>query len=73
MKFFETSKYYNLNKPIYINLRWIAIIGQLLTVNLVKYIFDFEFNYLFSNIIIFIGILSNYYLKYIHKERSLLK
>ena len=71
MKFFETSKYYNLNKPIYINLRWIAIIGQLLTVNLVKYIFDFEFNYLFSNIIIFIGILSNYYLKYIHKENYL--
>ena len=71
MKFFETSKHYTLNKPTYINLRWIAIIGQLLTVNLVKYLMDFEFNYLLSNLIIFIGIFSNYYLKYIHKENYL--
>ena len=28
MKFFETSEYFQLNKPTYINLRWIAIIGQ---------------------------------------------
>ena len=62
MKFFETSKHYILNKPTYINLRWITIIGQFLTVNLVKYLIDFEFNYLLSNLIIIIGIFSNYYL-----------
>jgi two-component system sensor histidine kinase RegB len=71
MKFFKTSKHYILNKPTYINLRWIAIIGQLLTVNIVKYLFDFEFNYLLSNLIIIIGIFSNYYLIYIHKENYL--
>ncbi len=71
MKFFETSKYYNLNKPIYINLRWIAIIGQLLTVNVVKFLLDFEFDYLLSNFIIIIGIFSNYYLKYIHDGNNL--
>jgi len=41
MKFFETSKYYQLNKPTYINLRWIAIIGQLFTINLVAFFFEF--------------------------------
>ena len=33
MKFFETSKQYSLKKSIYINLRWIGIIGQLISIN----------------------------------------
>ena len=71
MKFFETSKYFQLNKPTYINLRWIAIIGQLLTVNAVKFVFDFEFDYILSNLIILIGASSNIYLKYFYKEKFL--
>ena len=62
MKFFETSKYFQLNKPTYIYLRWIAIIGQLLTINLVYFYFKFEFNFIESNAIILIGIISNFYL-----------
>ena len=72
MKFFETSKYFSLNKSTYINLRWIAIIGQLITVNLIYFIFDFKFDLILSNFIILIGILSNYYLIYLNKNIQLL-
>ena len=54
MKFFKTSKAYYLNKSTYINLRWIAIIGQFITINSVKFIFNFEFNYLLANFVIFL-------------------
>ena len=72
MKFFETSKYYSLKKSTYINLRWIAIIGQLITVNLIYFIFDFKFDLILENSIILIGILSNLYLIYIHKNTQIL-
>ena len=35
MKFFETSKYFSLKKSTYITLRWIGIIGQLISIHLV--------------------------------------
>ena len=72
MKFFETSKYFSLKKSTYINLRWIAIIGQLVTVNLIYFIFNLEFNLILENSIIMIGILSNFYLIYINKNTQLL-
>ena len=72
MRFFETSKYFSLKKSTYINLRWIAIIGQLITVNLIYFFFDFKFNFILSNSIILIGILSNLYLIYINKNTQLL-
>ena len=69
MKFFETSKYFSLKKSTYINLRWIAIIGQLITVNLTYFIFDVKFDLILVNSIIFIGTLSNLYLTHIDKKR----
>ena len=71
MKFFETSKYFQLNKPTYINLRWIAIIGQLLTINLVNFYFNFQFNYVYGTLIVMLGVISNLYLIYLHKENYL--
>ena len=71
MKFFETSKYYTLKKSTYINLRWIGIIGQLISIYLVYLYFDFEFDFLKSNIIIFFGILSNFYLIFVYKKTQL--
>jgi len=71
MKFFETSKYFSLKKSTYINLRWIAIIGQLITVNLTYFIFDFKFELILENSIILIGIISNLYLIYINKNTQL--
>ena len=71
MKFFETSKYYSLKKSTYITLRWIGIIGQLISVNVVYFYFNFSFDFIYSNIIITIGILSNLYLIYLYKKTQL--
>ena len=71
MKFFETSKQYTLKKSTYINLRWIGIIGQLISVYLVYFYYKFDFNFIFSNIIISFGILSNLYLIFIYKKTQL--
>ncbi len=71
MKFFETSKYFSLKKSTYINLRSIAIIGQLITVNLIYFFFDFKFDLTSGNSIILIGLLSNFYLLYIDKNTQL--
>ena len=71
MKFFETSKYYSLKKSTYINLRSIAIIGQLITINLIYFVFNFKFNVFLGNLTIAIGILSNFYLIYINKNTQL--
>ena len=71
MKFFETSKQYSFKKSTYITLRWIGIIGQFIAVNFVYLILNFEFNYILSNSIILLGILSNFYLIYIYKKTQL--
>ena len=72
MRFFETSKYFTLKKSTYINLRWITIIGQLITINLVYFIFNFKFDFILANLSILIGGLSNIYLIYIHQRTQLL-
>jgi two-component system sensor histidine kinase RegB len=71
MEFFETSKYFLLKKSTYISLRWIAIIGQFITINVIYFIFDFDFDLTFENLIILIGLLSNLYLIYINKSTQL--
>ena len=71
MKFFETSKYHSFKKSTYINLRWIGIVGQLIAVNFVHIILNFQFDFLTSNIVIFLGILSNLYLIFIYKKTQL--
>ena len=71
MKFFETSKYHFFKKSIYINLRWIGIIGQLISVYFVYFFLGFEFNFLISNIVISLGILSNIYLIFIYQKTQL--
>ncbi len=71
MKFFETSKYHSFKKSTYITLRWIGIIGQLIAVNFVYFILEFEFDFLASNLIIIISIFSNLYLIFIYKKTQL--
>ena len=71
MEFENTSKAYYLNKLTYVNLRWIAIIGQFITINSVKFIFEFEFNFILANIIIFFGAISNIFLIFFFKKTQL--
>ena len=71
MKFFEASKYYSFKKSTYIALRWIGIIGQLIAVNFVYLFLNSNFDFITSNIVIFLGILSNLYLIFIYKKTQL--
>ena len=71
MKSYEASDYFFLNKSTYINLRWIGIIGQLFTINLVALVFKFEFNFVLANFVVFIGVISNFSLLFFHKSTQL--
>jgi two-component system sensor histidine kinase RegB len=71
MRFFETSKHYSFKKSTYISLRWIGIIGQLISVNFVYFFLNFKFDFFTSNLIILLGILSNLYLIFIYKKTQL--
>ena len=71
MKFFETSRYHTLKKSTYINLRWIGIIGQLFSIYLVYFYFNFKFSFFYANLIIFVGIVSNLYLIFFYKKTQL--
>ncbi len=71
MKFFETSKKYTLNKSTYVNLRWIAYLGQLISIFIVQFYFQFNFDYFFCLIIVLISILSNLYLQFKIQENQL--
>ena len=67
----SVSKIYSLNKSTYINLRWIGIIGQFSTVNIVYFLFKFDFNFYLTNLAIFLGILSNLILIYFYQKNIL--
>ncbi len=71
MKFFETSKYHFFKKSTYVSLRWIGIIGQLISVYFVYFFLNFKFDFFISNLIICLGILSNFYLIFIYKKTQL--
>ncbi len=71
MKFFQTSKYHFFKKSTYVSLRWIGIIGQLISVYFVYFYLNFEFNFLISNFIISLGIISNLYLIFIYQKTQL--
>ena len=71
MKFFETSKYHSFKKSTYITLRWIGILGQLIAVHFVYFFVNSNFDFITSNIIIFLGILSNLYLILAYKKTQL--
>ena len=46
MKFFENSELYTLNRSTYVNLRWIAFLGQIISILAVEFIFEFKFNFI---------------------------
>ena len=71
MRFFETSKYHTLKKSTYITLRWIGIIGQLISIYTVYFFLNLDFPFILANLIIFVGIFSNLILIYIYKKTQL--
>ena len=74
MKFSETftsKDSTKLDKETLLILRWIALSGQFSTIILVKFIFNFKLELLLCLLIIAIGVLSNFYLKFKIKEKQL--
>ena len=71
MELSSNSKSSYLNKITYVNLRWIGVIGQFITINAVAFIFKFEFNFILANTVVLIGALSNIYLFYFFKKNQL--
>ena len=71
MKLQETSKSSLLNKSTYVYLRWMVYLGQLSTVLIVKFLFEFNFNYIFCLIIIFISVITNLFLQFRIKSPQL--
>ena len=71
MRFIENSELYNLNRSTYVNLRWIAFIGQIFAIFVVEFILEFKFNYIPCLIIIFLGVITNLFLQFKIKENQL--
>ncbi len=71
MEFIKASNLYTLNKSTYVNLRWIAYIGQLSTILFVQFYLKYSFDYFFCISIVFIGILTNLFLHFKIKENQL--
>ena len=71
MKFFETSEYHFFKKSTYVSLRWIGIVGQLISIYFVYFFLNFKFDFFTSNLIILLGIISNVYLIFVYKKTQL--
>ena len=71
MEFSRASNTFYLNKSTYVNLRWIAIIGQLITILSVQFVLNFDFNYFYCLTIVTLSILSNILLILKFKENQL--
>ena len=71
MQILNNSDIYTLNRSTYVNLRWIAFIGQILAIFIVQFILNFNFNYLPCLSIIGLGVVTNIYLQFKVKENQL--
>ncbi len=70
-EFFTSKDNIQLDKKTLVALRWIALGGQYLTINIVHFIFKFELPFFYCSFVIFIGFLTNLYLKFKFKKNQL--
>ena len=70
-KLFKSSKDFQLDRNTFINLRWIALLGQFAAINFVKVVFQFDFSYLTCNFIVCIGVITNLFLQFNIKQNQL--
>ena len=68
---FRLEENLHLDRKTLVNLRWIAIIGQLFAVNIVYNYLNLKFPVLESHIIIFLGLITNLYLQFGVKTNQL--
>ncbi len=61
---FRLEENLNLDKKTLVFLRWIAIFGQLFSVNLVFFVLDLNFPVLLCHLVILVGLITNFYLQF---------
>jgi len=71
LEVFKSENKIQLDKKTLVILRWIAIIGQILTINFVYFILNFNFPFLYCCGIIFFGVLTNIFLQFKVKKSLL--
>ena len=71
MELSKASNLYSLNKSTYINLRWIAYIGQLSAILTVQFLLEYDFNYFICISIVLLSIITNLILQFKIKENQL--
>ena len=70
-EFFTSKDNIQLDKKTLVILRWIALVGQYLTISIVHFIFKFELPFFYCSLIIFVGILTNLYLHFQFNKNQL--
>ena len=70
-EFFVSKDNIQLDKKTLVILRWIALVGQYLTINIVHFIFKFELPFFYCSVVIFVGVITNFYLQFIFKNNQL--
>ena len=70
-EFFTSKDNVQLDKKTLVILRWIALVGQYLTISIVYFFFEFELAFIYCSLVIFVGILSNIYLQFKFKKNQL--
>ena len=70
MEFIKVSNLYSLNKSTYVNLRWIAYIGQISAILIVQFFLKYNFHYFICISIVLFGILTNLFLQFKIKDNQ---
>ena len=71
IRVFDNSELFTLNRLTYVNLRWIAFIGQIVSIFIVEFVLNFKFNYLPCLTVISLGVITNIYLQFKIKENQI--
>ena len=71
MEFIKASNLYSLNKSTYVNLRWIAYIGQISAILIVQFFLKYDFNYFVCISIVLFSVLTNIILQFKVKDNQL--
>jgi len=70
MEFIKVSNLYSLNKSTYVNLRWIAYVGQISAILIVQFFLKYNFHYFICISIVLFGILTNLFLQFKIKDNQ---
>jgi len=71
LEIFKSSDNIQLDKKTLVILRWIAIVGQLIAINVVYFILNFNFPFIYCCLIISFGAITNLFLHFKEKKKLL--